>query len=86
MQIEVQSLFETDDKVAAEVRFSGTHTGPLAMPGGELPPSGKRIEMPAADFITVANGQITAWRVYIDMGTFMRQLGLSPEPAQTAPA
>ena len=42
--------------------------------------------MPAVDVIAVSSGQITAWRVYIDMGTFLRQLGLSPEPAQAAPA
>lgn len=86
MQVEVQSMLETGDRVAAEVRFTGTHTGPLAGPGGELPPSGKRIDMQAADFLTVSGGQITSWRVYIDMGTFMGQLGLGPAPSHAAPA
>ena len=86
MLVEVQSMLATDDKVATEVRFSGTHTGPLAMPGGELPPSGQRMDMQAADFITVSNGQIRSWRVYIDMGTFMRQLGIAPAASPAVPA
>ena len=68
------------------MRFTGTHTGPLVGPGGQLPPSGKRIDLQAADFLTVSNGQITSWHVYFDTGTFMGQLGLSPAPSQAAPA
>jgi hypothetical protein len=57
--------------VAAEVRFIGTHTGPLARPGGELPLSGKHIDMQAADVLTASGGADHLWRVYIRMGTVM---------------
>jgi steroid delta-isomerase-like uncharacterized protein len=85
VKIEPQTMLEVDDMVAAEIRFTGTHTGPLAGPGGELPPTGRRVDLPGADFLTVSNGQVTAWRVYYDAGTLMAQLGLSPAPPQGAP-
>ena len=86
MRLDVRSLLEDGDNVAAEVRFTGTQTGVLAMPGGEPPPSGRKMDMQAADFITVSDGKITSWRVYIDMGEFMRQLGLAPSPSETVAA
>jgi steroid delta-isomerase-like uncharacterized protein len=81
MRLEVRRLVEDGDSVATEVRFTGTHTGPLAMPTGELPPTGRKLDMDAADFLTIQDGQISNWRVYIDGMTFMRQLGVLPEPA-----
>jgi steroid delta-isomerase-like uncharacterized protein len=84
MQLEVRRLIEDGESVAAEVRFTGTQTGPLAMPTGELPASGRKIDVEAADFITVQNGQITAWKVYLDSMIFLTQLGLMPEPAAAA--
>jgi steroid delta-isomerase-like uncharacterized protein len=86
MRLDVLKMVEEGDSVVAEVRFTGTHTGPLAMPGGELPPTGKRIDMQTADCLTVHGGQITSWRVYLDSADFMRQLGLMPEPTQAVSA
>jgi steroid delta-isomerase-like uncharacterized protein len=86
MQIEVRRLIEDGNSVAAEVRFTGTQTGPLAMPTGEVPASGRTMDIEAADFLTVENGQITAWRVYLDSMLLMRQLGLVPDPAEATAA
>jgi predicted ester cyclase len=79
-------MLEEDDAVATEVRFIGTHTGPLAGPGGELPPTGKEVDLVGADFLTVSNGKLTSWHVYYDTGAFMSQLGLSPLSSEVAPA
>jgi steroid delta-isomerase-like uncharacterized protein len=86
MRLDVVKMIEEGDSVVAEVHFTGTQTGPLAMPGGELPPSGRRIDLQSADCITVQGGRITSWRVYIDMATFMGQLGLMPEPTSAVTA
>jgi steroid delta-isomerase-like uncharacterized protein len=80
LRIEVESMLEVDNTVATEVRFIGTHTGPLAGPGGELPATGKPVDLPGADFISVSNGKVTSWHVYYDAGTFMSQLGVGSEP------
>lgn len=84
MRIAVRRLVEDGNSVAAEVRFTGTHSGPLAMPSGEVPASGRSIDVEAADFLTIENQQITEWRVYLDSMIFMQQLGLIPEPAGAA--
>ncbi len=81
MRITVRKLVADGDSVAAEVRFTGTHSGPMHMPTGEVPPTGRTIDVEAADFITVENGLVTSWRVYLDSMIFMRQLGLLPQPA-----
>ena len=81
LRIEVESMLEVDDAVATEVRFIGTHTGPLAGPGGELPATGKPVDLPGADFIRVSNGKVSSWHVYYDAGTFMSQLGLGSAPS-----
>jgi steroid delta-isomerase-like uncharacterized protein len=86
MRLNVLKMVEEGDSVVAEIRFTGTQSGPLAMPGGELPASGKQIDLRSADFVTVEDGLITSWRVYIDMAEFMRQLGLMPDPTQAVSA
>jgi predicted ester cyclase len=40
------------DMAAVEVKATGTQTGPLASPAGEIPPSGKKIEL---YFVTLTN-------------------------------
>lgn len=84
MSVEVRRLIVDGPAVAAEVRFKGTQTGPLVMPTGEVPASGKTMDMEAADFISVEDGHITTWRVYLDTLQFMTQLGLMPRPAEAA--
>ena len=84
MGIEVRRMLEDGESIAAEVRFFGTQTGPMAMPQGELTPSGRRMDLETADFITTRDGKISSWRVYLDMMEFMQQLGLVPSPAEAA--
>ena len=86
INVQVRQLLEDGDAVAAEVRFTGTQTGALAMPTGELPASGRSIDLEAVDLFRTQDGQIKAWRVYMDSTRFMTQLGLMPEPAQATPA
>jgi len=86
MSVAVRRLIVDGNSVAAEVHFAGTQTGPLAMPTGQLPASGRTIDIEAADFITIENGQISTWRVYLDTMLFMTQLGLMPNPAEAAAA
>lgn len=72
-------LIATDDYVVVEFMGRGTNTGPLATPQGELPATGRRVEMPLCDVHRIENGKITNGRSYFDMATMLRQLGLAPE-------
>jgi steroid delta-isomerase-like uncharacterized protein len=85
LRFEISNVIEKGDRLgAAEVRMTGTHTGPLATPtGGEVPPTNKRIELKGAAFVGLnEKGEIVEERRYYDVGTILRQLGLMPEQAE----
>src|SRR5439155_16086368 len=59
--------------------WEGTQTGPLAGPGGTIPPSGKRQVTRAAFIATVEQGRIKDACQYFDMMTLLQQLGAAPQ-------
>ena len=67
---------ESDGRIAFELEITGTHTAPLVGPGGEIPPTGKPIQLAAANVWTVAGGKIASYHIYFDQMSFMGQLGL----------
>lgn len=76
------NLIEAGDTVMIEGRFTGENTGPLMTPAGELPATGKHLELRFADVMRAENGKIVAHHVYFDQAEFMQQLGLMPDPTQ----
>jgi predicted ester cyclase len=68
---------EQGDVYAAETRFSGTHTGPMRTPQGELPPTKRRVTWQSADVVRVRGGKICAWHVYHDPVALFAQLGVA---------
>jgi predicted ester cyclase len=69
------------DRCAVEGTWSGTHTGPLATPGGEVPPTGRSVVLPFCAVVTRRGDRIAALTVYFDSLSMFVQLGLAPEPA-----
>ena len=85
MQGTDERKYDAGDTVINEWTGSGTHTGPIRMPDGqEIPPTGKRMTLRGADFITVRDGLITEHRTYFDQMEMMSQLGLVPEATTSA--
>ena len=60
------------DTVAAQWVMNGTNTGSFA----GLPPTGRSVSLPGADFITVEGDKVRSVQVYLDQKTFVEQLGL----------
>jgi steroid delta-isomerase-like uncharacterized protein len=58
--------------VAAQWVMRGTNRGPVL----GLPPTGKSVELPGADFIRVCDGAIRSVEGYFDSKQFVEQLGL----------
>jgi predicted ester cyclase len=69
---------ESDQALAFELHATGTMTGPLAMPNGDLPPTGRSIDISASDFWRFENGLIVEYHLYFDRLDFFGQLGLTP--------
>jgi len=79
LHCELTNVIGDDEYFAYEWVGRGTHTGPLASPQGEIPPTGRRIEVRACSVIRLnAQGLIAEEREYWDMAGFMQQLGLMP--------
>jgi predicted ester cyclase len=71
-----------ENGAATEVIFTGTHSGPLAGPGGAIPPTGKRVETHSASVLQMKDGRIISEHGYGDPNELMLQLGLMPPGPQ----
>jgi steroid delta-isomerase-like uncharacterized protein len=80
-RLEVETTTVDGNHVVCEGRYTGTQTGPLMTPQGEVPPSGRALNLPYVDVFDVEAGRIARHRTYYDQVDFALQLGLMPEPA-----
>lgn len=81
MKATVKNRVVTDDRVACEVEFTGTNTGPMQMgTGPSIPATGKKITGRGTYFLRIRNGKIAEAHTYPDIFGMMMQLGLVPPP------
>jgi steroid delta-isomerase-like uncharacterized protein len=74
----LRSVLEAGETAAVEYSFSGTHSGPLALPDGEVPATGKALSSDGAVFSRLnAQGEVVEERRYYDVAGMLTQLGLS---------
>jgi steroid delta-isomerase-like uncharacterized protein len=80
LQVIIEDLIAEGDKVAARVRFRGTHQGALE----GIAPRGKRVESTGIIISRIEGGTIAEdWANFDDLG-LMRQLGAIPELGEQA--
>jgi steroid delta-isomerase-like uncharacterized protein len=72
----VEHMYEAAGAVIVEGRFIGTHTGPLATPGGDVEPTGASVDLRFADVSQIRDGRIASYHTYYDQLALMTQLGL----------
>jgi steroid delta-isomerase-like uncharacterized protein len=74
----LRELIEAGDITAVEYNLSGTHSGPLATPDGEIPATGKALSIDGAVFSRLnSHGEVMEERRYYDVAALLTQLGLS---------
>jgi len=67
------------DRVACEVVWRGTHTGPLQMPDGSVvPPSGKSTAITACGVLTFKDDKLAEMNHYYDALWFLMDIGAVP--------
>jgi len=76
MQVRTTNRVIGEDSVAAEVEFTGTNTGPLAMGGMEIPATGQSVVGRGAYFARVKDGKVVEFSAHPDAAGMMMQLGL----------
>ena len=84
LTVQVVNQVATEDQVANECTWSGTHSGPLRTPSGEIPPTGRKVEGGRfCEVWRVHDGRLVSLRNYQDPAPWLRQLGVLPEPEQS---
>ncbi len=71
---DLQTVFIAEAGVVEESVLRGTHSGPLF----GLAPSGRPVELPLTIVFPMQGGEILGERLYFDMDSLQRQLGLRP--------
>jgi predicted ester cyclase/heme-degrading monooxygenase HmoA len=61
-----------------EGRFTGTHTGPLRAPAGEIPPTGRTVDAGFTAVYEFDESKIISVHLYFDQAELIEQLGVVP--------
>jgi steroid delta-isomerase-like uncharacterized protein len=76
MHRELYSFYLTGDTVAVELSLNGTHKGPLTLPFGTIPATGKKMSTPCADVFQIENGKVKIFHCYPSGTVLLEQLGV----------
>jgi len=63
---------------ALEITWMATHNGPLELPTGTLPATGKAVEFDGVQIFMVEGGKVIHMRHYLDLMTMLTQVGAMP--------
>jgi predicted ester cyclase len=76
MHRELYAFYVIADTVVVELALQGTHKGPLHLPIGVIPPTGKKMNAPCCDVFQLINGKIKSFNCYPSGTVVLSQLGV----------
>ena len=77
MHREVFRMYPSGDKiVVVQLALQGTHLGPLKLPRGIIPPTGKRMNAPCCDVFELSGEKIKRFDCYPEGSVVLTQLGV----------
>jgi ketosteroid isomerase-like protein len=76
MHRELHRVYVSGDIVVVQLALQGTHQGPLNLPYGTLPPTGKRMDAPCCDVFELTGGKIKRFDCYPSGSVILTQLGV----------
>ena len=77
-RIETIAIHADDRGGVQEGRFTGTHTGVLRGPAGELAPTGRRVDGRFCGVYEYEEGKISSFHLFFDQADLLSQLGITP--------
>jgi predicted ester cyclase len=80
-RVDVHALHVVDDVAVEEGTFSGTHTGVLHTPAGDVPPTARSVRIEYIQVLRFRKGKHAAFHLMFDRLEMLEQLGLSPAVA-----
>ena len=78
-QVTIERAAASGDQVTVEQTGTGTHTGTLQSPGGDIPATGKSVTLQLCDVFKIESGKIKSMRSYFDSASLLTQIGVMPE-------
>ena len=76
MHRELYDLYEIGQVIVVELSLNGTHKGPLALPAGIIPATGKEMHAPCCDVFRLKDGKVQSFNCYTAATIMMGQLGV----------
>jgi predicted ester cyclase len=76
MHRELYKFYSVGDTVCVELSLNGTHNGPLKLPMGTIPPTGKKMSAPCSDVFHLENGKVKVFHCYPMGSILLEQLGV----------
>ena len=80
LKLTVTSEVEAGPVVAIRGTMTGTHQGTFHTPAGDMPPTGKSIDINFSDDYEVRGGVIVSTHLHLDRLSLLEQLGALPAP------
>ena len=83
-RVDVQAVHIVDDVAVEEGTFTGTQNGVLRSPMGDVPPTGRSVEVDYIHVLRFRDGKHVSFNLMFDRLMMLEQLGLVPTPAVAA--
>ena len=80
MYMTFDEIIVKGDNIVGRFTVTGTNTGPMSMPTGDLPPTGKKVRFSGLGIDRVQDGKITEEIVVYNVLDMMLQLGFTLTP------
>ena len=82
-RVEVEAVHIMGDAAVEEGTFRGTQNGVLHAPTGDIPPTGRSVEVDYIQVLRFRDGKHVSFNLMLDRLTMLAQLGLVPTSAAT---
>jgi ketosteroid isomerase-like protein len=76
MHRELYDVYLSGDVVVVELSLNGTHNGPLVLPMGTIPPTGRKMTTPCCDVFKIKNGKVQVFDCYPAATRLLEQIGV----------
>ena len=73
----VTSALEGGNQAAIEIAWTATNNGPIVMPDGEIPATGKSLDLHSSFWATFNGDKVVEGRHHLDVLGMLQQLGLA---------
>ena len=73
----VTSALEGGNQAAIEITWTATNNGPIVMPDGEIPATGKPLDLHSSFWATFNGDKVVEARHHLDVLGMLQQLGLA---------